>query len=64
MAMTNTLIVISEDKLIDWFYQKEEDKIKVLRELDYKKDRILFVWVWKFRSDVFEITEEFINLLK
>ena len=63
MSTTNTLIVISEDKELDWFYQKEEDKIKAIEKINYWKDRILFVWVWKFRSGVFEITEEFINLL-
>ena len=63
MSTTNILIIISEDKELDWFYQKEEDKIKAIEKINYWKDRILFVWVWKFRSDVFEITEEFINLL-
>ena len=63
MSTTNTLIIISENKELDWFYQKEEDKIKAIEKINYWKDIILFVWVWKFRSDVFEITEEFINLL-
>lgn len=59
-SKSNTLIIIRED----WeksFYKEGSKKIAELNTINIEKDLVLFVRVWKWTSDVFHISEEYIN---
>jgi len=58
----NPLIIVSRDAFTT-YYNKADDKQNALRAT-VEEDLVLFVWQWKWRSDVFEMTRKDIaNLL-
>lgn len=53
----NPLIVIRPWKG-DEFYNTENDKRRALVLVDWKKDRVLFVWWGQYNTNVFKITQQ------
>jgi hypothetical protein len=45
MEKINALIIVSADPLRNSFYQKENDKINILKEVNWEEDIVLFSWV-------------------
>lgn len=63
LSKQNTMIIISDDTNKDWFYKDSWDKLRVIPTIDFKKDRLLFAWIWKWSTDIFEIYEDWLQTI-